>query len=108
MTATQTRRTADRLSYAAFALPECRVLVEVTERRPRAGDRVTRYVVEEVQGEPDTYLIAKHESETGERCEDVYEVRGRSFCSCIGSATRHQQADCRHRAMVRFICEGEV
>lgn len=102
------KTTADRLSYAAAALPEQRVLVEVTERRPRAGDRVTRYVVEAVQGEPDAYLVAKHEAEAGDRCEDVYEVRGQAFCSCVGSATRFQTIDCRHRAMVRFINQGAV
>jgi hypothetical protein len=84
--------------------------VTVIEHRPRAGDRETAYVVDEVEAMPGgrVFLVAKHPDEKCDRADEVYEVfvgGDLHACNCKGSQCRRHGIVCRHVAMIQHVIE---
>lgn len=100
--------TADRLSFhwsPSFS-PAYRLDVSITEARPRAGDRVTRYMVEPTEelATGRTFLVAK-DSDTDPAVYEVYVAPTGHACTCKGAVGHRQNVTCKHVRMCRKLVE---
>jgi len=97
--------TADRLTFhwqPSFS-PDYRLDVSVTERRPRAGDRVTRYKLDEIDAVDvgRVFLVAK-DDDSDPAVYEVYVGPGVHCCTCPGAVGHRQNVTCKHVRLCRY------